>query len=133
MEIEKLTINDAKAFDLRLKNLNNVYPDNYYDELESSGYIKLISKMNGKHCYEKTFKAEKHSFELELEEYKLSKAENDSKIKEKEELEIKLAKSNIKANELNIKNARKNTFFTWVNIAFGVLNLVLLAIQILLN
>ena len=53
------------------------------------------------------------------------------KLKEKETLETDLAKSNIEANVLNIENARKNKWYTWINIIIGVLNLVLLALQLL--
>jgi len=53
------------------------------------------------------------------------------KKEEREKLETALAKSNIEANTLNIENASKNKWFTWINIAIGVLNLILLAIQIL--
>jgi hypothetical protein len=66
-------------------------------------------------------------FTSEHEEY-LSRKEKENK---REKLEIDLAKSNIEANTLNIENASKNKWFTWINIAIGVLNLVLLAIQIL--
>ena len=50
---------------------------------------------------------------------------------EKTEIEINLAKSNIEANELNIKNSKSNKLLTIINIIMGVLNLGLLAIQIL--
>jgi hypothetical protein len=49
---------------------------------------------------------------------------------QREQLETDLAKSNIEANELNKENARKNKYLTWINIAIGVLNLVLLGLQI---
>lgn len=53
------------------------------------------------------------------------------KEKEREKIETDLAKSNIEANTLNIENARKNKWHTGINIAIGVLNLILLALQLL--
>lgn len=60
-----------------------------------------------------------------------------NRVEEMEQLEISLAKSNIEANELNKKialqnsqNESKNRIAMWVNISVGVLNIVLLAIQI---
>lgn len=62
------------------------------------------------------------------------------KLEEKEQLEIDLTKSNLEANELNKliaaknhRNERKNAIGMWVNISIGVLNIVLIAIQIWLS
>ena len=59
---------------------------------------------------------------------------------EKDKLETDLAKSNLEANKLNKliaykndKNEKKNTIGMWVNISIGVLNIVLIAIQIWLS
>ena len=140
MDFEKLTIESARAFDARMKDLKRVYPDHYYDELEKKGYIKLTETLNGKNWYEKTFKANNYTFVTELEKYMLSKAENDTKNWEKEKLEIELAKSNLEANELNksivAKNEadkKRNKTERIINISLGVLNLVLLVVQILIS
>ena len=63
--------------------------------------------------------------------------EQQTKVDTKEQLETDLAKSNIEANKLNAKiaeqnsqNESKNRIAMWVNISVGVVNTVLLAIQI---
>ncbi|MCF6295691.1 MAG: hypothetical protein L3J25_08375 [Flavobacteriaceae bacterium] len=60
------------------------------------------------------------------------------RIQERERLEIDLAKSNLKANKLNKKiakrnseNQRMNKKTTWINIIIGLLNVALIAWQIL--
>jgi hypothetical protein len=59
--------------------------------------------------------------------------ENESeKHKNKEQLELDLAKSNIEANELNKKNAKYNKTSTLINIAIGLLNLILLLTQLII-
>ena len=69
-------------------------------------------------------------------ENEIIETENRNKLKEK--LEIDLAKSNLKANELNkrmakqnAKNEKKNRISTWINIGIGVINVCLLIWQIL--
>ena len=59
---------------------------------------------------------------------------------EKEKLEIELAKSNLEANELNKsiaakneKDKKRNKTERIINISLGVLNLVLLVVQILIS
>lgn len=71
----------------------------------------------------------------ELEKTERNKEENHL---QKEELENKLAISNIKANKLskkiakqNIKNDRQNQLFTRINIGIGLINIGLLIWQIL--
>ena len=63
-----------------------------------------------------------------IEEDKIEKTNKDNKIKE---TEFKLAKSNIKANELNEKNSKFNKWTTIFNIIIGLLNIGLLIWQIL--
>ena len=65
---------------------------------------------------------------------KQTKSEN----KEREEIEFKLAKSNLEANKLNKriakqneKNEKKNRITTWLNIAIGIINVGLLIWQII--
>ena len=64
--------------------------------------------------------------------------ETENRNKLKETLEINLAKSNLKANELNkkiakqnSKNEKKNRISTWVNIGIGIINIGLLIWQII--
>ena len=66
------------------------------------------------------------------------KIETENRNKLKENLEIDLAKSNLKANELNkkiakqnAKNEKKNRISTWVNIGIGIINIGLLIWQII--
>lgn len=114
MEFEKLTIESARAFDARMKNLKRVYPDHYYDELEKSGYIKLTETLNGKNWYEETFKANGYSFVSELEKYMSSKTENDTKTKEKEKLEIGKLRNDYTLSKWQLKT------FWWV-FSFGII------------
>ena len=74
----------------------------------------------------KTFK-QNGGFEKAIQD-ELAKIEKEN---ERKKLETDLAKSNIEANTLNIENARKNKWHTGINIAIGVLNLILLALQLL--
>jgi hypothetical protein len=76
----------------------------------------------------------KNAFETDLLMMEFMERETSDELKR---LEIELANSNIEANELNakiaaqnVKNEKKNIFATWVNISIGLLNIVLLAIQI---
>lgn len=62
------------------------------------------------------------------------------RVEERDKLETELAISNLEANALNKaiadkndKNERKNTIGMWVNIIIGVLNIVLIVIQICLS
>ena len=62
----------------------------------------------------------------------------EKKSSERSKLEIQLAKSNLEANELNKriakrnkKNEKNNTVATWINILIGAINIGLLAWQIL--
>lgn len=64
--------------------------------------------------------------------------ETENRNKLKDTLEIDLAKSNLKANELNkkiakqnTKNEKKNRISTWVNIGIGIINIGLLIWQII--
>lgn len=66
------------------------------------------------------------------------KFESFEKTKEDESWAIRLAKSNIEANELqktialkNESDRKANKTYTWINIGIGIINLVLLAIQLL--
>ncbi|WP_291866605.1 hypothetical protein [Maribacter sp.] len=52
--------------------------------------------------------------------------ENLEKEKERENIEFKLAESNIKANELNEKNSKRNLFFAILNIVIGIINIYIL-------
>ena len=125
MDFEKLTIETARAFDARMKNLKRVYPDHYYDELVKSGYIKLTETLNNKNWYEKTFKANGYSFVSELEKYMLSKAENDTKTKEKEKLEIGKLKNDYTLSKWQLKT------FWWV-FSFGIIGGVYAIISIII-
>ena len=52
-----------------------------------------------------------------------------SELKEKkkrENTEFKLAESNIRANELNEKNSKRNLIFAFLNIILGIINVLLL-------
>ncbi|HNP69295.1 hypothetical protein K8089_04490 [Aequorivita sp. F47161] len=51
----------------------------------------------------------------------------------KSQLEIKLAKSNLKANKLNFKNSRLNNRATVINVIVGLLNFILLFYQLFFN
>jgi len=62
----------------------------------------------------------------------------EQKIKEREDLEFDLAKSNLESNKLNkeiakknAKNEKSNRFTTWINITIGLINAGLLIWQIL--
>ncbi len=70
----------------------------------------------------------------EFESFEKIEKENTDKAK----LELDLAKSNLESNKLNkeiaernIKTEKRNIVFTWINIGIGVINLVLIAWQIL--
>ena len=64
--------------------------------------------------------------------------QTESEIKEREEIELKLAKSNLEANKLNKriakqneKNEKTNRITTWINVVIGIINIGLLVWQIL--
>ena len=118
------------------------YFKNLDDEKQKHEFQRLIDYFEKYNCA----RIRQHGYFNSLEKNQISQRFKDkggfngvyqeelNKIKkeeEKEKLETNLAKSNIDANTLNIENASKNKWFTLINIAIGVLNLVLLAIQIL--
>ena len=57
--------------------------------------------------------------------------ESFEKLEEENSLQIRLAKSNLEANEFQKKIAKRNTIAMWLNIAIGALNVALLAWQLL--
>jgi hypothetical protein len=50
---------------------------------------------------------------------------------ENEELEIRLAKSNIEANELQKRNSKRNNVAMWINLFVGIINLGIIILQLL--
>ena len=94
------------------------------------GDLHLIESV-GNHAYRLTLKGwEFTSFE-ELDQ-------KEAQEKEFGKLEFELAKSNIEANKLNKeiaernrKNEITNSFATWINVGFGLLNLILLIWQLI--
>lgn len=53
-------------------------------------------------------------------------------LKNRDDIELKLAISNIHANELNEQVAERNKYSTWINIFIGTINIGLLIWQIIL-
>ena len=105
----------VKYFDCAKTNIDNQWP-----YVERNHYTKIFKQNGG---FEKAIQDE------------LAKIEKEN---EREQIELNLAKSNLEANELNKsiaakndKNETRNTVGMWVNIVIGVLNLVLLALQLL--
>lgn len=62
--------------------------------------------------------------------YKKKEKEILDKLADKEQLELQLAQSNIISNERNEKNEKRNQTSTWINIGVGIINLILLGLQI---
>lgn len=65
------------------------------------------------------------------------KFESFEKLEENESLQMKFAKSNIEANELqkniaeqNAKKEKRNEITTWINIAVGIINLGIIIWQL---
>ena len=115
-------------------------PARFSDLLESKGLIDVEASQR-KRCdlTEFGFKVSEMGGWLE---YLRAKVEHDNQIetqnREKEDLELNLAKSNLEANKLNKKiakrnekNERKNMITTWINIGIGIINVGLLVWQIL--
>ena len=110
----------------------------YFDILKEKNVVRVEKEYNDKtRIYPIDIKTKEFirqgGFKKEVQD-ELKRVEKERK---KEELEIDLAISNLEANRLNKsiadkndKKERKNTIGMWVNISVGVLNIVLLAIQI---
>jgi predicted transcriptional regulator len=85
----------------------------YLNYLESGKYIQKLSE----EIYRITPKGERFvSFAQEI---------------ENEELEIRLAKSNIEANELQKRNSKRNNVAMWINLFVGIINLGIIILQLL--
>ncbi len=132
-EVEFLSITDMKLDETEFRRL--------IDIISSEGVGKITAYQFDSETTiqknENTAKFNKRGGFTKLYQDELERKE---KEEEREKLEIDLAKSNIEANELNKsiadkndKNERKNTIGMWVNITTGVINILLIAIQILLS
>lgn len=127
-----LDIEDEKLRELEFTRLINIISYNGVGTTASSKYHGDSIQRN-----ENTVKFKERGGFAKLFQDRLKKLEKEN---ERDKLEIELAKSNLEANVLNkaiadknAKNERKNTIGMWVNISVGVLNIILIAVQILLS
>ena len=113
----------------------------YFDILKDKNVVRVEKGLNNKtEIYSIDIKTKEFlrqgGFKKEIQD-ELKQIEESS---EKEKLEIELSKSNLEANELNKsiaakneKDKKRNKTERIINISLGVLNLVLLVIQILIS
>ncbi|HEY5592354.1 MAG TPA: hypothetical protein VIK55_15230 [Paludibacter sp.] len=127
-----LDIEDEKLRELEFTRLINIISYNGVGITASSKYLDDSIQRN-----ENTVKFKERGGFAKLFQDELKKLEKEN---ERDKLEIELAKSNLEANALNKaiadkndKNERKNTIGMWVNISVGVLNIILIAVQIWLS
>jgi len=148
--LESLKTVCLRAYDL--KSLENGFLSNHEDVKESAYtyYFDILKEKNVVRV-EKGLnnKTEIYSIDIKTKEFLRQggfKKEIQDEFKrieefsEKEKLEIELAKSNLEANELNKsiaakneKDKKQNKTERIINISLGVLNLVLLVVQILIS
>ena len=113
----------------------------YFDLLKEKAVVRVEKGFDNRtEIYQTNIKTEEFlrqgGFKKEVQE-ELKRIE---KSTEREKLEIELAKSNLEANELNKsiaskneKDKERNRTERIINISLGVLNLVLLVVQILIS
>ena len=100
----------------------------FIEELEEHKLIKRLENDNHVITNKGKFVCENGGYGQFINEL----SENLNILKKQQELQMSLAQSNIETNELIRKNNNRNTVFMIINIIAGVLNLLLLAKQIML-
>ncbi|WP_445721626.1 hypothetical protein [Flavobacterium sp.] len=142
----KIISESDKNSDFQLTHFVNINGKRLDSKNESEKFGELMEregliKVNGEFCSLEKLGLQAYNYggwTKFLTDQENRENEIELKQREKENLELKLAKSNLEANKVNKKNAksnekneRKNRITTWINIIMGILNIGLLLLQIL--